>query len=124
MSWIERDDLVRLVAHAIATPKLIGAVNATAPAPVTNAAFTQELAHTLRRPAFLPFPAPVLRWLGGELAEELLLGGQRVLPDKALLTGFKFHHETLQGALSAMLGARPAAHARSGWTQAMQESRS
>jgi uncharacterized protein (TIGR01777 family) len=36
MSWIERDDLIRLIAHAIATPRLTGPVNATAPTPVTK----------------------------------------------------------------------------------------
>ena len=121
MSWIERDDLIRLIAHAIATPKLTGPVNATAPTPVTNAAFAQELGRTLHRPALLRFPASVLRLLAGDLAEELLLGGQRVLPDKTQLTGFKFRHETLGSALSAILGAKPACHARSGWTGAMQE---
>src|SRR5678816_437258 len=43
MSWIERDDLVRLIAHAIATPSLAGAVNATAPEPVRNADFARAL---------------------------------------------------------------------------------
>ena len=51
MSWIERDDLVRLIAHAIATPALTGAVNATAPEPVRNADFAAELGRALHRPA-------------------------------------------------------------------------
>ena len=53
-------------------------------------------------------PAFLLRGLGGDLADELLLTGQRVLPDKADVHGFKFRHETLPRALAAMLGARPA----------------
>ena len=122
MSWIERDDLIRLIAHAIATPKLTGAVNATAPTPVTNADFARNLGRALHRPALLRFPAAILRRLAGDLAEELLLGGQRVLPDKAQLTGFRFHYETLESALAAILGAKAAAsHVRSGWTGAMQE---
>ena len=44
MSWIERDDIVRLIAHVIAKPDLAGPVNATAPEPVHNAAFTRALA--------------------------------------------------------------------------------
>jgi hypothetical protein len=108
MSWIERDDLVRLVAHAIATPSLAGSVNATAPMPVDNRTFTRELARALHRPAFIPIPAPLLRSLAGDLADELLIGGQRVLPDKAELSGFKFRHLTLREALAAMLGSRPA----------------
>jgi len=106
MSWIERDDLVRLIAHAVATPALAGAVNATAPAPVDNRTFTRELARALRRPAWLPLPAALLRLLAGDLADELLIGGQRVLPDKAGASGFTFRHPTLRHALAAMLGPR------------------
>jgi uncharacterized protein len=104
MSWIERDDLVRLIAHVIATPSLTGPVNATAPVPVDNRTFTRELARALHRPAWLPLPAALLRGLAGDLADELLIGGQRVLPDKAELSGFKFRHPTLHHALSTMLG--------------------
>jgi uncharacterized protein (TIGR01777 family) len=109
MSWIERDDLVRLIAHVIATPSLTGAVNATAPEPVTNATFTRTLARALGRPALLPVPAVLLRRLAGDLADELLIGGQRVLPDKAEASGFTFRHPTLAAALPAMLGT-PVAH--------------
>ena len=51
MSWIERDDLVRLIAHVIVRPELSGPVNATAPIPVTNLKFTEELGRRLHRPA-------------------------------------------------------------------------
>jgi uncharacterized protein (TIGR01777 family) len=107
MSWIERDDLVRLIAHAIATPSLVGPVNATAPAPVTNRTFTQEFARALHRPAILPVPAALLRRAAGDFADELLLGGQRVLPDKAEASGFRFRHPTLRHALAAVLAAEP-----------------
>jgi hypothetical protein len=50
----------------------------------------------------MPMPAFALRLLG-DLADELLLGGQQVLPDKALESGFQFRHETLRSALAAML---------------------
>jgi uncharacterized protein (TIGR01777 family) len=106
ISWIERDDLVRLVAHIIATASLSGAVNATAPMPVPNALFARELGLALRRPALLRLPAPVLHLLLGDFADELLLGGQRVLPDKAQLSGFKFRHETLRTALAAIFGSQ------------------
>lgn len=106
MSWIARDDLVRLIAHAIATPGLDGPVNATAPMPATNAAFAKALGAALRRPAVLPLPAFAVRLLG-DFGKELLLGGQRVLPKKALASGFAFSHPTLPAALDAMLGAKP-----------------
>lgn len=107
LPWIERDDLVRSIGHVIATPSLTGAVNATAPEPVTNATCAQELAGALRRPAILPVPAALLRRLAGDLAEELLIGGQRVLPDKADASGFTFRHPTLGSALAAIVGTRP-----------------
>ena len=103
MSWIERDDLVRLIAHVIARSDLSGPINATAPIPVTNAKFTEELGRRLHRPALFRIPAGLLRRVGGDFANELLLGGQRVLPNKALSNGFVFRHETLRSAFEAIL---------------------
>jgi uncharacterized protein (TIGR01777 family) len=103
MSWIERDDLIRLIAHVIAQAELRGPVNATAPLPVTNNRFTQELAHRLHRPAWFRIPDALLRRAGGDFARELLLGGQRVLPNKALSNGFVFRYQTLRSAFEAIL---------------------
>src|SRR5262249_18463148 len=111
LSWIERDDLVRLIAHTIATPRMTGPVNATAPAPVTHAEVAAALARRLRRPALIRAPASLLRLFAGDLAKEVILGGQRVIPDKADVTGFKFRHDTLPGALAAIFGGR-AVHLR------------
>jgi uncharacterized protein (TIGR01777 family) len=104
MSWIHRDDLVRLILHAIATPALTGPVNGTAPAPVTNAGFAIALGHALRRPVLLPVPAAPLRLALGAFAEELLLGGQRVVPRAALDSGFRFVHPGIDDALAAIVG--------------------
>jgi uncharacterized protein (TIGR01777 family) len=103
MSWIERDDLIRLIAHVIAEKGITGPINATAPIPVTNNKFTEELARRLGRPALLRIPDALLRRIGGDFASELLLGGQRVLPNKALSNGFVFRHETLRSAFEAIL---------------------
>jgi len=103
MSWIERDDLIRLIAHIMVTPSLDGAVNATAPIPVRNADFARELGRALRRPAVMPMPAALLAPLG-DFADELLLGGQRILASKALVSGFRFRHESIRSALSAITG--------------------
>jgi uncharacterized protein (TIGR01777 family) len=103
MSWIERDDLVRLIAHVIAKSDIAGPINATAPIPVTNLKFTEELGRRLHRPAVFRIPAALLRCIGGDFANELLLGGQRVLPNKALSNGFVFRHETLRSAFEAIL---------------------
>ncbi len=104
MSWIHRDDLVRLIVHAITTPTLTGPVNGTAPRPVTNAAFTLALGRAFGRPAVLPVPASALRFALGAFAEELLLGGQRVVPRMALESGFRFIHSGIDGALAAIVG--------------------
>jgi uncharacterized protein len=103
MSWIERDDLIRLISHVIATSDLTGPVNATAPLPVTNDKFTHELGRRLHRPTLFRVPGGLLRKLGGDFANELLLGGQRVLPYKALSNGFKFRYESLRSAFEAIL---------------------
>jgi uncharacterized protein (TIGR01777 family) len=103
MSWIERDDLVRLIGHALAKPDISGPINATAPIPVTNGKFTMELGRRLQRPAVLRIPAALLHHAAGGMADELLLGGQRVIPNKALSSGFVFRHETLRSALEAIL---------------------
>jgi uncharacterized protein (TIGR01777 family) len=110
MSWIHRDDLVRLIIRAIADPTLAGPVNGTAPEPVTNAAFAQALGGALRRPAILPVPAAPLRLALGDFADELLLGGQYVLPAKAQAAGFRFDYPDLDGALAEIVGrtAEPA----------------
>jgi uncharacterized protein len=112
MSWIHRDDLVRLIVHTIATPALAGPVNATAPAPVTNAVFARALGRALRRPAILRMPAALPRFALGAFAEELLLGGQRVVPRAALESGFRFTYGSIDGALAAIVGRRMAGEAQ------------
>lgn len=103
MSWIHRDDLVRLIAHAIADPDLSGPINATAPNPVTGAVFAKALGRAIKRPVFLRVPAAPLRLVLGQFAEELLLGGQRVLPAKAQRSGFTFEYPDLDPALAQVL---------------------
>src|SRR5262245_61697063 len=108
MSWIERDDLIRLIAHAIATPRLTGPVNATAPTPVTNAGFAAEAARALHRPALLRLRAWLLGLVAGGRAKEWPIGGQVVIPDKADVSGFVFRHVTLASALAALLAGEGA----------------
>jgi len=104
MSWIERDDLVSLICYAIASPKVSGPLNATAPEPVRNDKFVAELGRVLHRPAIMRIPAFFLRKALGQFADELLLGGQRVVPEKALAAGFVFRHATLDRAFTAIIG--------------------
>lgn len=106
MSWIHRADLVALLQWLGQTPSAHDAFNATAPEPVRNRDFAVALGRALHRPAVLPTPAPMLKLLFGEMAEALLLSGQRVLPRRAHETGFMFHHATLDAALRDLLGSR------------------
>ncbi|MYE14278.1 MAG: TIGR01777 family protein [Gammaproteobacteria bacterium] len=103
MSWIERDDLVRLIAHAAGDDTLRGPVNATAPNPVTNADFVRTLGSVVGRPAFLRIPRLPVEAILGDLARELLFGGQRVLPARALESGFEFRYRELREALAYAL---------------------
>lgn len=107
MSWIALDDCVRLILHAVAEPRVRGPMNAVAPAPATNRDLSRALGRALNRPAVLAAPALPLRLVLGDFADELLLGGQKVLPGKALATGFRFRQPDLDAALRAIVGARP-----------------
>jgi len=101
-SWIHRDDWTRMVRWAIDTTDVEGRLNLTAPNPVTNLEFTHTLARVLHRPALAPAPAFALRLLLGEMADALILSGQRVLPAKAALHGFEFRYPALESALRAI----------------------
>lgn len=104
MSWISVDDAVAAVHEVAVRPDHTGPRNAVAPEPVTNAVFTRVLGRVLRRPAVVPLPAPAARAALGEMADELLLAGQRAHPDALLAGGFRFRHPDLETALRALLG--------------------
>jgi uncharacterized protein (TIGR01777 family) len=99
--WIHRADWIAIVRWAIGK-NVEGPVNATAPAPETNKAFASALGRALHRPAFMPAPAFALRLMLGEMADALLLSGQRAVPEKAQRMGFAFRYERLDEALSAI----------------------
>lgn len=106
LSWIHLDDLVAMLMEAARNPAWEGAFNATAPEPLSNAAFTRLLAKQLHRP-ILPVPgfltSLATRLLLGEMAEALLLQGAYVQPAHALALGFQFHFPTAESALKDLL---------------------
>lgn len=102
MSWVHREDLVRMILYLVAHKTLRGVFNGTAPEPVRNSEFTLSLAQQLGRPAVLPVPATVLRLGLGEMSR-LLLTGQRVVPRRLLDAGFEFHYPDLAAALAEVL---------------------
>lgn len=103
MSWIHREDWIAIAQAMITDTSMQGAYNATAPHPVSNLEFTQTLARCLNRPALLPVPAGLLKILLGEMSE-LVLGSQRVMPERLLAQGFGFQYPDLASALRQALG--------------------
>ena len=104
VSWIDVDDAVGLILHAIRSERLRGAMNVTAPHPVTNATFTSALGRVLGRPTLIPVPSLAVKALFGEMGDALLLKGARVLPKKALESGYTFRFSGLEESLRFQLG--------------------
>ncbi|MFK8911924.1 DUF1731 domain-containing protein, partial [Streptomyces sp. YS-3] len=99
-SFISLHDHIAALRHLLDTPGLSGPVNLTAPEPVTNREVTAAMARVLRRPALLPVPAPAIRLVLGEFAQDVL-GSQRVLPHRLLESGFGFAFPGIDGAIRA-----------------------
>jgi uncharacterized protein (TIGR01777 family) len=104
--WIHLDDEVALIQHALAEPRVEGALNAVAPEPVTNRELTAGIGEVLSRPTVLAAPPFALRLALGGMADEVLLGSQRVMPARTLECGFQFRHPLLRPALKSLLADR------------------
>jgi uncharacterized protein (TIGR01777 family) len=102
MPWIHRDDIIGLIQFVLAHEEVSGAVNATAPHPVTMKEFCQKLGAALHRPCWAPVPAVALKILLGEMAE-MLLGGQKAVPKKLLQAGYAFKYPHLEDALREII---------------------
>ncbi len=103
IAWIHLHDAVRAIRFLMEKDDARGAFNLTAPEPLTNAELGRVIARVLRRPFWLPVPAFALKLALGEMAELLLLNGQRVLPERLLRAGFKFQFPTAELALKDVL---------------------
>ena len=103
MSWVSEPDAVSAVLYLLEETTLFGAINVVAPEPVTNSAFTRELARAVHRPAVLPAPAFALQLAFGEMADEALLASTRAVPKRLQEAGFVFKHPTLAQALAEAL---------------------
>ena len=98
MSWIHLQDWLSIAERMISDNSMSGVYNATAPNPVTNTEFTKVLAKTVNRPALFPLPAGLLTVLLGEMSS-LVLGSQRVLPERLQTQGYRFQYTDLAAAL-------------------------
>lgn len=102
MPWIHLDDLVGIYLAALDSPGFSGAINASAPAPVTNKEFSHALGRALHRPAVAPVPGFTIKAMYGEMSQ-IVLGGVRMVPGRAAELGYDFAHTDIDAALSDTL---------------------
>ena len=105
MSWIHINDMIKLILFLLENQDANGIFNACSPDPVSNKVFSQILAKQLNRPAFFPVPAWLLKTFLAEMSQ-LLLTGQRAIPEKAQALGFQFDYTELNSALADILSSR------------------
>lgn len=102
MSWIALDDVIDALYHCLLKSDLEGPVNFTAPNPETNRTFSQKLAKALHRPLFFRIGEGEVRWLLGEMADEMLLSSAKVLPERLLQSGYHFLYPNLDQYLKRL----------------------
>ena len=100
MPWIHREDVLGIIERCLVSAHLRGPINCTAPNPVTNREFTRTLGEVVRRPTPATMPAWAVRLLFGQMGEELLLRGRRVVPQRLRDAGYSFRYERLEAALA------------------------
>lgn len=103
LSWISIDDEIGAMLHLIAHDEISGSVNLTSPNPVTNQEFTRALGRVLGRPSIITAPEHALRIVLGEMADELVLASQRVLPARLQDSGYEFRDPEIEPALRRIL---------------------
>ena len=103
ISWIYLNEIPIIILYLIDSTSISGAVNFVAPEPVTNYLFTKTLGQILDRPTVVPLPAFAARMMFGEMADELLLSGAKVLPRRLQENGYQFKYPMLESALRASL---------------------
>ena len=101
--WIHIDDQVQAIRFLMGNAAARGVFNLSAPNPLTNAEFSRVLGRVLQRPALLPAPAFAMKLALGELADLLLLGGQRAIPWRLQALGYTFRYANAESALRALL---------------------
>ena len=103
-SWIDRDDLIGAIHFLIENDDISGPVNGVAPNPVANKDFARAFGKALKRPAFLPLPSFVLKLGFGQMAEEIMLEGQKVIPDVLTKSGYVFRYPKISDSLEKITG--------------------
>ncbi len=101
-SWISLEDEVAAIKFLMENENLKGVFNLTSPEPVTMKKFCRKLGWIIRRPSWLFFPGFIMRLALGEMANEVLLSGQRVLPKRLLDVGYEFKYTDVKKAIKAL----------------------
>ncbi len=104
LSWVHLEDEVRALRFLIENPEARGVFNISAE-PVTNRQFARAIGKAMHRPAFIPVPAFVLRFLFGEMST-MILDGQRVSAQRLLDHGFRFHFPDIDSAFKDILSRK------------------
>ncbi|HJZ82592.1 MAG TPA: TIGR01777 family oxidoreductase [Pyrinomonadaceae bacterium] len=105
ISWVAIEDAIQAIKVAIEDASINGPLNVVSPNPVTNEEFTRTLGHILNRPTALAIPAFAARVAFGEMADEMLLASQKVLPKKLTQVGYEFAYPDLDSALRHYVGS-------------------
>ena len=104
LSWVHRADVIAAFAFLLEHETLAGPVNITAPGPVTHRGLCAALRRKLTTLPGMPVPGFVMRVMLGEVADELLLAGQKVLPKRLEAAGFSFHYPDIDSAVGQLVG--------------------
>jgi uncharacterized protein (TIGR01777 family) len=100
--WIHLTDLMAAILFVCEHPQVSGPLNFCTANPVRNRELANTLGEVLGRPAIMPAPAFMIRAVLGEFAN-VLLDGQRTIPDKLLSHGFEFQYPDIRSALQAIV---------------------
>ena len=103
LSWIHRSDVITAITFLLGSDDCEGAYNLTAPQPITSKGFSAAMGRQGKLWISLPMPAALMRLALGEMAQELLISGQRVIPSRLQAAGFEFQYPTIDAALTEIM---------------------
>ncbi len=100
--WLHFDDEIGALRRLLQSDAS-GVYNLCSPNPVRQAEFYKVLGKVMHRPSFVPTPGFALRLMAGELADALLLTGQREMPARLQKLGYSFKYSELELALRNLI---------------------
>jgi uncharacterized protein len=104
LPWISLDDEIAAILFLMEHNNLSGAFNLTAPQPLTMKDYCRILGKVLKRPCLFSIPRFAARIALGQMADEILLSGQNVIPKRLLEAGYVFKNTDIEQTLVEILG--------------------